>query len=43
MVSKYDLSSLHTPYSGAAPLSKTLTEQMVHRLKLQGIRQGKES
>ncbi|XP_063426050.1 probable 4-coumarate--CoA ligase 1 [Mytilus trossulus] len=40
MVSKYDLSTLHTPYSGAAPLSKTLTEQMVHRLKLQGVRQG---
>ena len=39
-VTKYDIKSLHTPYSGAAPLSKILTEQMVNRLGIKGIRQG---
>ncbi|KAL3875048.1 hypothetical protein ACJMK2_037987 [Sinanodonta woodiana] len=40
LVAKYDLSSFHTPYSGAAALGKELTMQMVERLKLTGIRQG---
>ncbi|XP_069114739.1 probable 4-coumarate--CoA ligase 1 [Argopecten irradians] len=40
LVDKYDLSSLHTPYSGAATLSRTLTEQMAERLNITSIRQG---
>ncbi|XP_062579412.1 LOW QUALITY PROTEIN: uncharacterized protein LOC134241356 [Saccostrea cucullata] len=40
MVDKYDLSSLRDPYSGASTLGKELTEKMVQRLKLDGIRQG---
>lgn len=40
MVDKFDLSSLRDPYSGAATLGRELTEKMVQRLKLDGIRQG---
>ncbi|OWF49894.1 probable 4-coumarate--CoA ligase 1 [Mizuhopecten yessoensis] len=40
LVDKYDLSTLHTPYSGAATLSRSLTEQMVERLHITSIRQG---
>ena len=40
MVDGYDLSSLRDPYSGASTLGKELTEKMVERLKLDGIRQG---
>lgn len=40
MVDRYDLSSLRDPYSGASTLGKELTEKMVERLKLDGIRQG---
>ena len=36
----YDLSSLHTPYSGAASLTAALTQAVVGRLALRGIRQG---
>lgn len=36
----YDLSSLHTPYSGAAALGAALTQAVVDRLGLRGIRQG---
>ena len=36
----YDLSSLHTPYSGAASLTAALTQAVVSRLALHGIRQG---
>nr|XP_022329843.1 4-coumarate--CoA ligase 1-like [Crassostrea virginica] len=40
MVDQFDLSSLRDPYSGASTLGKELTEKMVQRLKLDGIRQG---
>ncbi len=40
MVDKYDLSSLVTPYSGAATLCKDLAEMFIDRLKLTGLRQG---
>lgn len=40
MVDKFDLSSLCDPYSGASTLGRELTEKMVQRLKLDGIRQG---
>ncbi|XP_033755252.1 probable 4-coumarate--CoA ligase 1 [Pecten maximus] len=40
LVDKYDLSSLQSPYSGAATLSRALTEQMAERLNITSIRQG---
>ncbi|XP_060066523.1 probable 4-coumarate--CoA ligase 2 [Ylistrum balloti] len=40
LVDKFDLSSLQTPYSGAATLSRALTEQMAERLQVTSIRQG---
>ncbi|XP_052274897.1 uncharacterized protein LOC127874556 [Dreissena polymorpha] len=39
-VERYDLSHWRTPYSGAAPLGKDLTETVVRKLGLTGLRQG---
>ncbi len=42
MVAKYDLSSLTTMVSAAAPLGKTLSEELVEKLNLPNmqLRQG---
>lgn len=40
LVDKYDLRHWRTPYSGSAPLSKEITEKMIKRTGLTGIRQG---
>lgn len=40
MVEQYDLSHWRMPLSGAAPLSKPLSEAVVNRLGISGLKQG---
>ncbi len=40
IVAQYDLSSVHTVTSGAAPLSKETAQQLMTKLHINCIRQG---
>ncbi len=42
MVARYDMSSVHSVTCGAAPLGKSQAEELMERLKINAVRQGKE-